>query len=529
MDFAGTGYYSSEYIVSSYAVNNIDMHLGIGWGNLDGSKDNISNPLGYLNNSFKTRPFEFADRGGQFQPSKYFSGKTASPFYGISYSLNEKTLIKIEKDTILTNGGRIEYKKPKSSYSLGVDYTVNQNFVLGFAIERGSYASLKFIYKNNPKNSYPKYEYQSDESSEDSNQNKYDKLITNLENNGIGVNKIIEASNSIGLELTQFTHPNLQLVEEIIAKASTEAGIKKNIKKNLKIVDLNVTSEFGDDFIDQSNLIYQRRKSQSFNSSTRIKLRPFIASREEFFKGAILVENDSEYVFRDNLLLNINLKYSIADNFDDLRFPPVDTFPAQVRSDVKQYLKNMDEGILIGRAQIDYYQTLTENNHLMFSFGILEDMFSGYGTEYLYHKPDTNYSFGFELFNVRKRDYKWQFGHLNYENTTGHINFNYRNYGTIPFDMKISYGEYLAGDVGATIEFSRNYNNGMQFGIFASFTDVSTDQFGEGSFDKGVFFNIPIYGNLINYAWRPLTKDPGAKLTRKNTLQSLLVKFQPIN
>ena len=32
--------------------------------------------------------------------------------------------------------------------------------------------------------------------------------------------------------------------------------------------------------------------------------------------------------------------------FDDLIFPPVDTFPAQVRSDIKQYLKKMDDGIL---------------------------------------------------------------------------------------------------------------------------------------------------------------------------------------
>jgi hypothetical protein len=95
--------------------------------------------------------------------------------------------------------------------------------------------------------------------------------------------------------------------------------------------------------------------------------------------------------------------------------------------------------------------------------------------------------------------------------------------------MKLSYGEYLAGDTGATIEFSRTYDNGMNFGVFASNTDVTTEQFGEGSFDKGLFFNIPIYGNLINYSWRPLTKDPAAKLVRRNTLNSLLVKFRPIN
>jgi len=225
----------------------------------------------------------------------------------------------------------------------------------------------------------------------------------------------------------------------------------------------------------------------------------------------------------------MNLKYSLADNFDDLRFPPVDTFPAQVRSDIKQYLKNMDEGILIGRAQLDYFISPYKNHHLMFTGGILEDMFSGYGVEYLYFKNDTNYSIGFEIFDVRKRDYDWGTGTLDYKNLTGHINLHYRNYGLIPFDMKLSYGEYLAGDIGTTIEFSRTYANGMNFGVFASNTDVTAEQFGEGSFDKGLFFNIPIYGNLINYTWRPLTKDPAAKLVRRNTLHGLLVKFRPIN
>ena len=38
-----------------------------------------------------------------------------------------------------------------------------------------------------------------------------------------------------------------------------------------------------------------------------------------------------------------------------------------------------------------------------------------------------------------------------------------------------------------------------------------------------------VFGNLINYSWRPLTKDPGAKLIRKNTLHDLLIRFRPIN
>ena len=189
----------------------------------------------------------------------------------------------------------------------------------------------------------------------------------------------------------------------------------------------------------------------------------------------------------------------------------------------------MDDGILIGRAQLDYHLTPKKNHHIMVTGGILEDMFSGYGAEYLFFEPNTNYSFGLELFKVRKRDYHWGFGHLNYENTTLTANLYYRNYGRIPFDMKISAGEYLAGDIGSTIELSRSFKSGVRFGAFATITDVSTPDYGEGSFDKGIFFNIPIYGNLINYTWRPLTKDPGAKLNRKHSLHDFLVKFRPID
>lgn len=527
MDIAGTGVYSSEYIITSYGINNIDMHFGLGWGTLNGSKDTIKNPLGYISDNFKNRPTETEGQGGQFQSSRYFSGQTASPFYGVSYALNDKTLFKIEKDTTLSTD-ILDYEEAKSSYSVGIDYAFNENFVVGFSFERGSTASLKFTYKNNPQTSYRRYKYQNKEQNSN-NEDQYQNLITNLERNGVGVNKVIETANSIGLELTQFTHSNLQVVEEIIKQAGKDSGVEKDIKKNLKIVNLDAITEFDDSFEENSNLIYEREKKSQFNTKTGLKFRPFIASREEFFKGALLLENDSEYIILDNLMVNVNLKYSLADNFDDLRYPPLNTFPAQVRSDIKQYLKNMDEGILIGRAQIDYFISPHKDHHLMFTGGILEDMFSGFGFEYLYFKNDTNYSVGFELFNAKKRDYDWGFGTLDYQNVTGHLNFHYRNYGLIPFDMKLSYGEYLAGDVGTTIELSRSYDNGMVFGVFASKTDVSEEQFGEGSFDKGIFFNIPIYGNLINYTWRPLTKDPGAKLVRRNTLHGLLVKFQPIN
>ena len=122
-------------------------------------------------------------------------------------------------------------------------------------------------------------------------------------------------------------------------------------------------------------------------------------------------------------------------------------------------------GLLVGRAQLDYHLTPRKNHHVMFSGGILEDMFSGYGFEYIYFKQNSNYALGIELFDVRKRDYNWGFGTLDYQNITGSINFYFRNYGSIPFDMKLSHGEYLAGDFGTTVEFSRSFSNGTKFGF----------------------------------------------------------------
>jgi hypothetical protein len=523
-DIAGTGYYSSEYVVASYGIKNIDFHFGLGWGGLDGSKTSITNPLINFDDAFKKR-FREKDRGGRFQSSSYFSGETASPFFGISYILNNKININIESDSTKTPG-RVLYPRSNTNFSFGVDYKVNDNFQLSLATERDTHLSLRFTYKNDAKKSIKRYEYKRAEINEEDT--KYNKLIKNLEANGIGINKITESTSSIGLELTQFVHPNLGIIEEIIASSARDAGINKNIIKDVKIADLKAISEIDDSFKNSSQLIYEREKTKAFNTKTSFKFRPFIASREEFFKGAFLLENDSELVINDNFFFHTNLKYSLADNFDDLIYPPVNTYPAQVRSDIKDYLKGMD-GVLIGRAQFEYLVTPKRNHHLMLSAGIFEDMFSGYGFEYIYFKDNTNYAVGIEMFDVVKRDYDWGLGTLDYKNTIGSVDLYYRNYGLIPFDLKFSVGEYLAGDVGATLDLSRSFQNGTKFGLFASSTDVTSKQYGEGSFDKGVYFNIPIYGNLINYTWRPLTKDPAAKLTRRQTLHNLLVRFREIN
>ena len=80
-------------------------------------------------------------------------------------------------------------------------------------------------------------------------------------------------------------------------------------------------------------------------------------------------------------------------------------------------------------------------------------------------------------------------------------------------------GRYLAGDWGATLSLDREFRNGWKVGVFATFTDVSFDDFGEGSFDKGLRITVPLnwvsgqpstdqYTTTI----RPVTRDGGARL-----------------
>ena len=225
-------------------------------------------------------------------------------------------MLKIEKDTTNVNNNKISYYPRESDITVGLDYALTNNFTIGASFERGGFSSIKLIYKNDPSIKYKKYDYIQPEITKDDN--KYTKLIKNLEKNGIGVEKITETSKSIGLELTQFIHPNLNLVEEIIAEAKKELGIKKNIKKDIKIVELTAVNEIDTAFINNSKPIYERKTQNRINTHSGLRFRPFLASREEFFKGALLFENNTEYVIRRNLFSNTNIKYSLANNFDDL-------------------------------------------------------------------------------------------------------------------------------------------------------------------------------------------------------------------
>ena len=98
----------------------------------------------------------------------------------------------------------------------------------------------------------------------------------------------------------------------------------------------------------------------------------------------------------------MNIKHSLYDNFDELYLEPVDTFPAQVRSDNKDYLKEMSQRIVVGRMEVNYLKSFNREHFFRFTGGIFEEMFGGIGIDYVFSKENSNFSYGAEYYMLKK-------------------------------------------------------------------------------------------------------------------------------
>ena len=119
---------------------------------------------------------------------------------------------------------------------------------------------------------------------------------------------------------------------------------------------------------------------------------------------------------------------------------------------------------------------------------------------------------------MHQRDYDQMFSSINYKTLTGHLSYYYHPPATnILFTIKG--GRYLAKDSGFTFDFSRIFRSGLRMGAYFSLTDISAFEFGEGSFDKGFYFLLPLelFSNkhskeTVPWGLRPLTRDGAAFL-----------------
>jgi hypothetical protein len=172
----------------------------------------------------------------------------------------------------------------------------------------------------------------------------------------------------------------------------------------------------------------------------------------------------------------------------------------------------------IVRLETNYVWPISQSWTARVSAGIFEEMYGGVAGEVLYAKPYQPWAVGFNVNRVRKRDFDQRFGFQDYEITTGHLT----GYFDLPIwnlEMTVSVGRYLAGDYGGTFQLARVFPSGVKVGAFATKTDVSAEQFGEGSFDKGLFLYLPLdlfslrssqRGAML--VFKPLTRDGGQKV-----------------
>jgi len=567
-DFGGSSLFSSEYIVASKLIGNIDLSLGMGWGTMSNSR--ISNPLVRLDERFSSRRRDIQGdtQGGEINYGTFFGGEKAGIFGGLEIFIPKFKGIRLKIEYDSTNYGEdgegyLPVPQDKNfnysfvfpvtkGFQLKLGYIRNNTLNFGFSLS-GNYAKRSTgITKKDPppviENSIvyrqvvnaEKAEFLYKSSLQLLNENKIFLQTANARNNRYEItfaqSKYLNTAQAVGRIVNILDQISPPLIEEFSLVAlnadqsmfavdipRAEYQLYKKQRKtdalldSVKIYKPDPKQHLGHDYRPRTKL-----------PTTIWKLSPAIRSQiggpDGFYFGDISIAFHSETLLRKNLNILSVASIGLYNNFDDLKLASDSILP-HVRTDIVQYLKNSDK-YHITRLQANYFINPYKSIYAKVSAGIFEPMFSGYGGEILYKPFDMNYGIGLELWKVRQRSFRQLFGNSDYRTLTGHLNFYYREpYSRILFQLKG--GRFLAEDSGFSFNFSREFKSGLNMGVFFSLTDISKAEFGEGSFDKGFFFNIPIQVFFDQYSrgasgfgLRPLTRDGAQPLTVAQTLWS---------
>ena len=188
-----------------------------------------------------------------------------------------------------------------------------------------------------------------------------------------------------------------------------------------------------------------------------------------------------------------------------------------VRSRAAVYNSRSD--MALDTLTMNVYRRLGPDVYGRLTAGYLEQMFGGVSTEVLWRPVNSRWALGAELNYVAQRNTDGGFGfdHFDYRVMTGHVS-GYYDLGR-GYEAQLDVGRYLAGDDGATLTIMRTFANGWKIGAFATKTNVSAADFGEGSFDKGIKMEIPLSWfsgqptrTIKPFLLRPLGRDGGARL-----------------
>ena len=568
-DIAGTGLFSGEYLVASKQIEDFDITVGLGWGAL-GRDENISNPFKSIHDSFSLRDSSIRGLGGGFNIKDWFSGKNAAIYGGLEYRLKRYGMrLKLEYDTSnpdigqLTSG--VSNLPVKSRINYGLTYPLGKWGEVSLGRIRGNEYQFAIHFKSNFNDSGwvtkklkpKKIEEISEQDQEQIAKSKrflYKTMTEKLSEEQLHLQAATVTPKKVEVSINQNRYRNYSLatgrtarvISSVVPERIETIAIAFMNPNNTEINNISINRREFEKTVEgkrsTEELLRTAKLSSAnpshFKSAEFIPkvmlpdyswkmgpaLKSHIGGPEAFFLGQAWWRIDFIALLARGLSIKTTIGLNIYNNFDEFNNPSASEIP-HVRSDVQDYLKEGANNI--ANFQLEYIFSPFPSVYTRFDFGLMEEMFAGIGGEVLYKPFDSDTAIGFTLHRVKQRDYDQRFSLRDYKTTTGFFEI----FHTLPQDitMMMMVGKYLAGDKGVTLDLSRRFKTGFRLGVFATKTNLSAIEFGEGSFDKGFYFQIPIdlffpdyrTGNIA-FGLHPLTKDGGAILYGSNTLWGLL-------
>lgn len=567
-DFLGTGAFSGEYLVASKRFGRLDVSAGLGFGYVGGRGD-VGNPLGKLSDRFDTRPGQGsrARTGGQLNGKSYFRGPVAF-FGGLQYQLPwDKWVLKAEiEGNDYKNDPAGEPIRQRTPLNVGLVYRYAPWLDVTLGVERGHLATLainahaqldelsmpKFldprpvpVMRSRPAAAAPAALTARDIEAQT------DLRVTAIEQRG-KTWSVVVADPEMGYERP--------LVEKVAAVVHRDAPAdidrielrfdQHGTQVSQAVVDrqawvtqkteLLPPGQRGDPITTEAvppqqavSVLHQARPPR-FTYGAGLSYRQSLGGPDAFVLYQLAADFNAGLQLRDDTWLSGRFRLGLLDNYDRFKYTAPSSLP-RVRTFVREYLTTRKATIPnLQATHMGQWGQATGGDHFYLAYGgLLETMFAGVGAEYLYRPVGSRWAVGVDANRVRQRDFEQDFSLRDYEVSTGHVTA-YWDTGWQDVLAKVSVGQYLAGDRGVTLDVSRVFPNGVAMGAYATKTNVSAERFGEGSFDKGIYVNIPFDAMLpksgpssATIVYAPLLRDGGARLNRRFTLFELTSPRDP--
>lgn len=584
-DIGGTGLFSSEYMVASKRFGPVDASAGLATGYM-GTRGAFGNPLGAIDDRFKVRPVPTSSvvNAGKFGASSMFRGRVGV-FGGLAYQTPwEPLLFKLEYDgNDYRREPRLGTLAADSPINIGAVYSVNPNMQLSLGWERGNTALFALTLHGNLRHATPmaklmdplpevllekatgtlpaaphyrdaaaKAEATHEQMLAAATATDWPEVAARLrDNSGIEVESISLRGDELIVsgEQRRYFHPAQGLgratrVLENTAPEDFRWFTLVNRRLGMTIAENSVNRAAFADYVHHHTGFEALARQVEINPPGKVKSEPLYRAPLDRFEGGFGLgykqilggpdgfilyqftgDYSAEYRFSRNLWLSGTVSANLLNNYDKFRYDAPSKLP-RVRTYQRQYLTSAD--VTVPNLQLTGSRQLGRDLYGMAYAGLLESMFGGVGGEVLYRPFGQRWAVGANANWVRQRGFKQDASFRDYDVATGHATLYYGFGREQRVQAAFSAGRYLAGDWGVTANVARLFDNGITMGAYATKTDVSSADFGEGSFDKGIFVSVPMDFLLprssrsrATLTWSPLTRDGGAWLGRKYGLYGL--------